>query len=453
MGGECDSKNELRSRHNINNQNQLITESQNIIKEECIIGHGKPTNKDEINELYEYESSMCKILYQSIEEGKIVNKSGTGFFCEINDDNIPFKKVLFTNNHVLNENRIENNKEIEFEYLNEIKKIKITEDRQKFTNEEIDYTCIEIFDKDKINNFFRIDRTIFNNKNDLKNKEIFILQYPNGQTLSHDLGKIIDIKDNKIKHSVSTLRGASGSPLIKRYNLNLILGIHCGGDKEDKTFNYAIPFDIIIKDIKDQLFNNKKNIINNNKIIEYRNKINLIYYKNNNYYDANNNIFGEKFVDNNKDNIKLIINDKPSKLISKYNLKEGINNIQIIIINKLTNLEEMFYDCISLQNIEELKYLNTKEINNFSYMFYKCSSLSDIKALQNWNVSNGNNFGGMFYKCSSLSDIKALQNWNVSNGNNFSYMFSECSKLIDIKSLEKLNVSNGLLIPISKGNR
>ena len=50
----------------------------------------------------------------------------------------------------------------------------------------------------------------------------------------------------------------------------------------------------------------------------------------------------------------------------------------------------MFYECKSLKNIDELKYLDTKEINNFSYMSYKCSSLTDIKPLQNWNVSNKN---------------------------------------------------------------
>ena len=97
-----------------------------------------------------------------------------------------------------------------------------------------------------------------------------------------------------------------------------------------------------------------------------------------------------------------------------------MNNIQLIILNKLTNLEGMFSGICFLKNIEELKYLNTKEVNNFSYMFDGCSSLSDIKPLQNWNVSNGNNFSYMFLGCSSLSDIKPLQNWNVSNGSNFS---------------------------------
>ena len=102
----------------------------------------------------------------------------------------------------------------------------MTKERQKCTTKEIEYTCREIFDTDNINNFFRIDKSIFNNKNDLINNEIFILQYPNSQKLSHALGIIIDIKDNIIKHSVSILGGSSGSHLIKIYNLNLILDIH-----------------------------------------------------------------------------------------------------------------------------------------------------------------------------------------------------------------------------------
>ena len=78
------------------------------------------------------------------------------------------------------------------------------------------------------------------------------------------------------------------------------------------------------------------------------------------------------------------------ELIEKYKLKEDNNNIKIIIKNKFIDLKNMFYECKSLKNIDELKYLDTKEINNFSYMSYKCSSLTDIKPLQNWNVSNKN---------------------------------------------------------------
>ncbi len=41
-------------------------------------------------------------------------------------------------------------------------------------------------------------------------------------------------------------------------------------------YNYAIPFDIIINDIKNQILNKNNNISNNNENIEYKNIINLI---------------------------------------------------------------------------------------------------------------------------------------------------------------------------------
>ena len=43
--------------------------------------------------------------------------------------------------------------------------------------------------------------------------------------------------------------------------------------------------------------------------------------------------------------------------MEKYNLKEGINIITLLIINKLTNINGMFSQCISLLKIDELKYL------------------------------------------------------------------------------------------------
>ena len=56
-------------------------------------------------------------------------------------------------------------------------------------------------------------------------------------------------------------------------------------------------------------------------------------------------IFGDKFVENNKNNIKLIINGIEIKLLEFYKLKEGDNNIRIIIKNKLIDLEDMFNEC------------------------------------------------------------------------------------------------------------
>ena len=102
------------------------------------------------------------------------------------------------------------------------------------------------------------------------------------------------------------------------------------------------------------------------------------------------NIFGEKFVENNKNNIEIKINGLKIELVKEYKLNKGENEIEIKIKKKITNLENMFYHCTKLKNIEKLKYLETNEVNNFSGMFSLCLSLSDIKSLENWNVSKGN---------------------------------------------------------------
>ena len=88
-----------------------------------------------------------------------------------------------------------------------------------------------------------------------------------------------------------------------------------------------------------------------------------------------------------------MINGIKSKLIQKYKLKKGENIVQIIIKNKINNIKNMSEYCSTLKDIEELRYLDTKDVTNFSFMFYRCSSLSNIKALQNWNVSFNILFG------------------------------------------------------------
>ena len=424
-----------------------------IQQQACFPSNSKVLTKKEVDELYTYESALCKIKFQTIKDGKIFNGFGTGFFCEINDDNIPFKKALFTNNHVLNEINIENNKDIEFDYLKEPRKIKITQNRKKFTNKIYDYTCIEIFDSDKIQNYFKIDLKTLENKNGLKNKEIFILQYPN-EELSHSLGIITDYNEESIEHKVSTSYGSSGSPLIKRYDNKFILGIHYGTKyKNQEIINVATPLDIILKDIKKKLSSDIDRL-STNEIINFDLIINLIYDTENDKSFHGSlpeseipdsfNIFGKKFVENNKDNIELIIEGKKYKLMEKYDLKNGIINVQMIILNKLTNLECMFKNCKSLININDLQYLDTKEITDFSAMFDLCLSLTNIDALKNWDVSNGINFASMFGQCSSLTNLSALQNWDVSNGKIFSGMFSELFYLPNLEGLENWDVSNGI---------
>jgi len=398
--------------------------------------------------LFQMENCICRIYSKDI---------GTGFFCKI-----PFKHnlipVLITNNHILNENNIKDNSIIKLAINNEVKEIKMNNLRRRYTNSDYDIniTIIEIIpNRDGIYNYLEIDEYFINKSREnidieSKKKSIFLLHYPKGK-LNVSYGVIKEIIDNKkICHFCNTSDGSSGGPILSLETFKVI-GIHYGGSFR----NIRINFGTFIKCAID-IFN---------KI--FRNEINIIYKTNEEGIER---IFGDKFVENNRNNIDLIINGIKNNLIDRYKLQKGENKIKIIIKNKITNLEYMFYKCKSLKNIEQLNNLDTKEIKNFTRMFSDCSSLSDIKPLQNWNVSNGNYFCGifskctslsdikelqnwnvpngldfsrMFFNCSSLSNIKALQNWNVSNGNNFSYMFKGCSKLSDINALKNWNVSNG----------
>ena len=61
--------------------------------------HANPAIFDEIQDLYSYKSAVCKIFFETLKEGKKVKGFGTGFFCDLDYKNIPFRKALFTNHH------------------------------------------------------------------------------------------------------------------------------------------------------------------------------------------------------------------------------------------------------------------------------------------------------------------------------------------------------------------
>ena len=72
-------------------------------------------------------------------------------------------------------------------------------------------------------------------------------------------------------------------------------------------------------------------------------------------------------------------------------------------------------------------------------MFYGCISLSDVNPLRYWNVSNGENFSFMFSECSSLSDIIPLKNLIFTNCERAKGMFYNCP-LIEEKSFNDLKI-------------
>ena len=171
---------------------------------------------DIVNGILQKLGAICKILKGNKEENKErnkkgnkeKNKEGSGFFCKINIKGKEMK-VLFTNNHVLNENTIKPNSIIEIQQNNNKYQIKITEDRFTSTNEDLDYTCIQIFDYEPYNNYLIIDNKI-NNENayeEYKHDSFVIIQYiGNENSPSFDKGEIKKINNNEeIYHNIATL--------------------------------------------------------------------------------------------------------------------------------------------------------------------------------------------------------------------------------------------------------
>ena len=434
----------------------ILSDDLDIKKEGIIQGHGRPITKDEIFNLFKMEKSMCKISYETL-NGEI--GIGSGFFCEI-DINFPFKYALFTNNHILDESNIEIGNIIHFDCIefqkslfnsSYIKKeIKIKDERKVFTNKELDYTCIELLESDNIIDYFKIEPKLFKyDKNKLKNNDIFILQFPNGNDLSFSYGKILSLKDNKIIHSASTDNGSSGSPIIRRSKDNNIIGLHYGGYKKNKNeykFNLATSFKSILDNIKQQYYNEIKCIYIPKK---NENEINLLHDYNLDVKNWSENYKNEylevKYINKKifKENIEIYVNDKKIKFDFKYKIKES-KEIKVIFKFKkllLTNTSFMFYNCSSLESID-LSSFNTINIKSMSYMFSLCSSLKSID-LSSFNTFNVNNMSYMFSACSSLKSID-LSSFNTINVNNMSYMFSVCSSLksINLSSFNTNNVNN-----------
>ena len=224
------------------------------------IENSEPITKTEIIKLLNKEDSMCIIFSRKEKKsGELEKTKGSGFFLCLNNKNIPFNKCLVTNNHILDEKNIKLNSKINIKYINEKKIIIMNEKRKKFTDKDLDYTCIEILNEDKIKQFFEID-----NKQFYKDQDIFILQYPESKELSFSNGKIISIEGNKIKQTCSTKPGSSGSPIISRNSNSKIIGLHFGG----REYNYFTSINSIINDI-----------INKSNVIIEQNSLDLIEKK------------------------------------------------------------------------------------------------------------------------------------------------------------------------------
>ena len=241
--------------------------NENTIKEKYLNDSITPISIKGMEKItFQLKNCVCKIRKKD-------NVKATGFFCKIpyqNNNNLI--TVLFTNNHVLNQNDlIINNKiEITMNDDNEIRSILIDNSRIFFTDPDLDVTIIEIKPNiDKINNFLELDEKIFKEKNLVealfKKKFGYVLNYPKGENVVASFGQIIQLVDKKINHSCSTDKGSSGSPILDLDSFKVI-GIHYGSSDNFQFNKGMFMKNIVFKfnNFMQKGINNKSNI--NNKI-------------------------------------------------------------------------------------------------------------------------------------------------------------------------------------------
>ncbi len=111
-------------------------------------GDEKGTLDDEqmLKFLSKAKRCTCQIFINDNNE----NLYGSGFFCKIpyTKNNNILLNVLLTCEHVLKKDVVFSSKNIKIKLDDKIKNISLSKERKKWSNEKMDYSCIEILDDD-----------------------------------------------------------------------------------------------------------------------------------------------------------------------------------------------------------------------------------------------------------------------------------------------------------------
>ena len=483
--------------------------------------------------------NYLKKAIKAVCEIKLPKGFGSGFFCKIpltENNNVTFP-VLLTNNHVLSREFLNSHDYITIFIDDDSKDIPLKQ-RKIWTDEKIDFTCIEIKEVDKIDTFFNLDDNVLNinySNDEYLNQNVIIFAIDkNNKQMGFSNGLIKKNEGCFFAYTCNTFPGCSGGCIINQFNNNVI-GIHRGEIqiKEKKSVNEGI----YIRNVINWIRNSKESLLSNTLLKEpihkfnEGNKINNIDNKKYNYIQENKNninkvneqikkdddknnieenklnnndegideiiiqykidiidyskdikIFGSKFVQNNKNICKLIINGNEFELceninINKNQLKynnifelklQGIKNITDMSYmfgddddwysgckllsslpdfsnwntQNITNMSYMFCGCKSLSSLPDISKWNTQKVNNMSYIFCRCESISSLPDISNWNTQKVNNMSGIFLGCKSLSSLPDISKWNTQNVTNMSYMFNNCKSLSSLPDISKWDTQN-----------
>ena len=162
-------------------------------------------------------------------------------------------------------------------------------------------------------------------------------------------------------------------------------------------------------------------------------------------------LFGDQFiinVENIKNNLRLILENKPYEFEQYFDLKNIVYNpkdtltIKLTGVNELIDVSHMFDSCESLLSVSQIGNWDSSQINNMKCMFNRCKNLLSLPDIHFLNTSQVKYMSFLFSRCKSLTSLPDISIWDTSNVKDMSYMFYSCKALKSIADLSKWNASN-----------
>ena len=110
-----------------------------------------------------------------------------------------------------------------------------------------------------------------------------------------------------------------------------------------------------------------------------------------------------------------------------------LERAEFLNIGSVTTMQNMFYDCTSLQSVP---LFDTSSVTNMSAMFYDCNSLQSVPLLDTSSVTN---MSYMFLFCYSLQSVPLFDTSSVTN---MQEMFRDCTSLQSVPLFDTSLVTN-----------
>ena len=283
-----------------------------------------------------------------------------------------------------------------------------------------------------INEYIEYETNIIKNEydygyniNKLLNIEELKLNQKNNQNLNSNMNLDMSIcNQNNKKLEINSINQTEMNQNINNNNVELNENIENNNNINQNNINQM-----------ENQQNNQDNISHNEELIYKPNKEGKVR------------IFGNYFVKNNKQNCKILYNNKEYELKDYFNdIDENYNNkddikIKINGMDNITNIGSMFYNCYTLSSLPDISEWNTSKVTNMSNIFSNCYILTSLPDISKWNTSKVTDMSNMFYYCKTLTSLPDISKWDTSNVTNMSNMFYNCNELSSLPDISKWNTS------------